>query len=78
MRGNDRFPSQEIVAHIRKLYPVGCRVKLVHLGNDPYSELLPGDLGTVSIIDDTGTIFVNWDRGSTLGIVYGVDIVRKL
>ena len=24
-------------------------------------------------IDDTGSIFVNWDNGSTLALVYGVD-----
>lgn len=78
MRKNDRFPSPEIVSHIREIYPRGCRVKLIHMGEDPYSKLVPGDLGTVSTVDDTGTIFVNWDCGSTLGIVYGVDVVRKL
>lgn len=78
MRNSDRFPSPEIVAHIREIYPEGCRVKLVYMGEDPYSRLVPGDLGTVSTVDDTGTIFVDWDSGSTLGMVYGVDVIRKL
>ncbi len=78
MTNRNRFPSREIVEQVRKLYPAGCRVQLIHLDDDPHSDLLPGDLGTVSIVDDTGTIFVNWDRGSTLGMVYGVDKVRKL
>jgi hypothetical protein len=46
--------------------------------NDPYTDLKPGDKGEVSFIDDTGTIFVNWDRGSSLGIVYGEDSCKKI
>ena len=46
--------------------------------NDPYTKLKPGDRGTVSMVDDTGTIFVNWDCGSSLGVVYGEDHIRKI
>ena len=46
--------------------------------DDPYSKLKPGDKGTVSCVDDTGTVFVNWDCGSSLGAVYGVDEIRKI
>lgn len=74
---NSGFPDRGIVEHIRRLYPVGCRVELVHM-NDPYSKLAPGDCGTVSSVDDTGTVFVNWDRGSGLGIVHGVDRIRRV
>lgn len=73
----NRFPSQETVSRVRELYPSGCRVELVRM-NDPYSKLKPGDQGTVDFVDDTGTIFCNWDNGSTLGVVYGEDIVKKL
>ena len=34
--------------------------------------------GTVRSVDDTGTVFVRWDNGSGLGVVYGVDRIRKL
>ncbi len=71
------FPSGEIVTRLREQYPKGCRVELVQM-NDPYSELKPGDQGTVDFVDDTGTIFCSWDTGSTLGVVYGEDIVKKL
>ena len=53
------------------------RVELVQM-DDPYSRLKPGDKGTVRLVDDTGTMFVDWDCGSGLGVVYGVDRVRKL
>ncbi len=58
-------------------YPVGSRVELMHM-NDPYSKLQPGDLGTVTAIDDMGTIFCSWDRGSGLGVLYGIDSIRKV
>lgn len=60
------FPSKEIVERLRKQYPEGSRVELVSM-NDPYTTLRPGDRGTVSGVDDIGTLFVNWDNGSGLG-----------
>ena len=37
-----------------------------------------GTLGTVSGIDDTGSIMVRWDNGSGLFVVYGEDVVEKV
>lgn len=75
--GNNSFPSRDTVAMVRGMYPVGCRVELVGM-DDPYSRLAPGDQGTVTAVDDAGTVFVNWDCGSGLGVLYGVDQIRKL
>lgn len=47
---------------------VGDRVRLVRC-TDEYTRLRPGELGTVSFIDDTGTVHVDWDSGSKLGLV---------
>ncbi|MEY8392584.1 DUF4314 domain-containing protein [Lachnospiraceae bacterium 45-W7] len=74
---NNGFPNPETVERVRKMYPPGCRVELIQM-DDPYSRLKPGDQGTVRLVDDTGTIFVDWDSGSGLGIVYGEDRVKKL
>lgn len=74
---NNHFPDQRTVERVRKMYPEGTRVELVEM-DDPYSRLKPGDKGTVRLVDDTATIFVDWDSGSGLGIVYGVNRVRKL
>lgn len=71
------FPIWEIVERMRKMYPKGTRVELVRM-DDPYSRLKPGDKGTVRFVDDTATIFVDWDSGSGLGIVYGKDQAKKL
>lgn len=77
MNLNNGFPNRNTVEKVRDWYPKGCRVSLVSM-DDPYSRLTPGTQGTVEFIDDTGTIFVNWDCGSQLGIVYGADRIRKL
>ena len=71
------FPSKEQVEGVRMAYPKGTRVELVFT-DDPYTKLQPDDLGTVNDVDDTGTVFVKWDKGSTLGMVYGVDVIGRV
>jgi len=71
------FPSKDTVERLRKEYPHDTRVELLWM-NDPYSMLKPGDQGTVDFVDDSGTVFILWDSGSTLGVVYGEDAVKKL
>ena len=71
------FPSKETVQRLRERYPVGTRVALLHM-SDPYSKLKPSDEGTVDAVDDIGTVFVNWDCGSGLGVAYGEDRIRRL
>ncbi|GHV39787.1 hypothetical protein FACS189490_03930 [Clostridia bacterium] len=73
----NNFPSKEQVARLREQYPEGTRVELISM-DDPYSKLKPGDRGSVGAIDDTGTIFVDWDRGSGLGLLYGVDSFKRV
>jgi hypothetical protein len=46
----------------------GDRIELIHT-NDPYTNLRPGDRGTVVLVDDLGTPHVVWDNGSSLGLV---------
>lgn len=71
------FPKKEQVERIRRQYPPGTRVELIRM-EDPHSNLQPGDRGTVSAVDDIGTIHCRWDCGSGLGLAYGEDQFRKL
>lgn len=71
------FPSSEVVEKLRKEYPEGTRLSLISM-DDPYSKLVPGDRGTVKHVDDGGTIHMSWDKGGSLGLVYGEDSFRKL
>ena len=77
MIAKGKFLGPYTVHMVRKLYPAGCRVELIRM-DDPYSTLPPGARGTVMLVDDTGTVFVDWDCGSSLGVVFGVDEIRKL
>ena len=71
-----RFPRRETVERLRREYPVGCRVELIHM-EDPQAPPT-GTLGTVVGVDDTGSIMVRWDNGCGLNVVYGVDECRKV
>jgi hypothetical protein len=77
MKNINNFPTKATVEQIRATYPSGCRVELVSM-DDPYTKLQPCERGTVCFVDSTGTIFVDWDCGSSLGVVYGVDHISKL
>ena len=50
----------------------GDRIRLVCI-SDEWTRLRPGTLGTVSGVDDLGTVHVRWDDGNTLGLVPGED-----
>ena len=70
------FPSREVVNMLREKYPKGTRVVLLEM-DDPQAPP-SGTKGTVRSVDDTAGIGVNWDNGSTLSAIYGVDRIRKI
>lgn len=51
---------------------VGRRVRLAFCA-DPWSPPPAGTLGTVTSVDDVGTVHVAWDNGSRLGLIPGID-----
>lgn len=67
------IPKQSDVLKTRSRYHVGARVVLVFM-NDAQAPPV-GTKGTVTHVDDIGTIHVKWDNGSTLGVVWGEDRV---
>lgn len=70
-----RFPSREEVERVRNEYPKGCRVVLERMDDMQAPPI--GTKGTVRGVDDTGSIMVKWDNGSSLHVVYGEDRCRK-
>jgi hypothetical protein len=70
-------PSERTVERLRKQYPVGSPVRLVET-NDPHPGLDAGACGRVDFIDDAGTIFVDWDCGLSLGVIYGAGSIERL
>ena len=67
----------EMLKQLKAYYTAGTRVMLIRM-SDPYTNLRQGDQGTVMMVDDIGTIHVNWDCGSSLGVVFGVDECRRI
>ena len=64
------------LAELRKEYLVGTRVVLIKMDDIQAPPI--GTKGTVKGVDDIGSIMVAWDNGSSLNVVYGEDIVRKV
>ncbi len=69
--------SADTLKRLKDSYIPGTRVVLIEM-NDPYTKLMPGDKGTVTGVDDIGTIHVKWDRGGSLGVVFGEDSCRTI
>lgn len=70
------FPRKEIVEKIRIEYPIGTKVELIKMEDIQAPPV--GTKGTVMGVDDAGSLMMNWDNGSGLHVIYGVDRVRKL
>lgn len=54
----------------------GQRIRLVsveRVPNHPPCDLVPGDEGTVTLVDSLGTVHVAWDRGGEYGLIPGHD-----
>ncbi|MHB8963091.1 MAG: DUF4314 domain-containing protein [Saccharofermentanales bacterium] len=70
-----RFPNKDVVERIRRQFPVGCRVELLCM----YDVQAPpiGTKGTVTGVDDTGSVMVSWDNNCGLNVVYGEDLCRR-
>ena len=71
-----RMIRPEELKRLREEYPAGTRVELVQM-EDPQAPPV-GTKGTVTGADSLGDLLVNWDNHSSLNVVWGVDVVRKL
>lgn len=69
--------ERQKIARTQLNYPPGTRLELISMGDDP-RPVEPGTRGTVRVVDDMGTIHMDWDNGRSLGLVPGEDSFRKL
>ena len=70
------FPNKNIVEKLRIQFKKGTRVRLVKMDDSQAPAI--GTLGTVLGVDDTGSIMVSWDNGSSLNVIYNVDKCVKI
>ena len=68
--------SREALGHLRQTYPTGTRVELISM--DDMQAPTPGTQGTVMGVDDIGSVMVVWDNGSSLNVLWQVDVIRKV
>lgn len=68
--------SQKTIEKLKKEYPQGTRIKLIQI--DDFQAPPSGTLGTIKGIDDVGNLLVQWDNGSSLNILYGLDQFEKI
>lgn len=71
-----KISNRKMIERICKLYPAGTRVELVRMEDAQAPPI--GTHGTVLAVDDTGSLIMQWDNGSTLNVIYGVDKVKIL
>lgn len=71
-----RNVRREEVKILREQYPKGTRVELVQM--DDLQAPPIGTKGTVCGVDDTGSLLMKWDNGSSLNVIFGTDLVRKI
>ena len=69
-----KFPSREQIAALRERYPRGTRVELLCM-DDPQAPPT-GTMGEVIGVDDAGQLLVQWETGSSLSLIPGVDSFR--
>jgi hypothetical protein len=70
------LPTKAEIECLRVTFPAGTRIELIEM-DDPQAPPA-GTLGTVTGVDDTGSLLVHWDSGSSLNVIYGEDKVRKV
>ena len=68
--------QKEIIYHLQEDFPRGCRVELIRM-DDPQAPPI-GTCGTVIGVDAFGTIHVDWDNCSRLGVAYREDDCRRI
>ncbi len=67
-----RFPNDAELKALRERYPAGTVIRMINMA-DNIAPVPCGTIGRVVIIDDAGSIHMNWDNGSGLAIIEGVD-----
>ena len=68
--------NKNIINKLKKDYPIGTRITLVKMDDVQAPPI--GTIGTVKGVDDTGSLLVSWDNGSSLNVIYNVDEVEKV
>ena len=71
-----RFPNKEQIEMLRKEYPAGTKVELLAMDDKQAPPV--GTIGEVIAVDDVGQLVMQWQNGSGLNLIPGMDSFRKV
>lgn len=74
--GNEIFIFEVSMMKENKYYP-GDRIQVIEC-KDPYHPLLPGETGTIEVVDSLGTLHCRWNSGRRFGVCLEEDEIRKI
>ena len=66
----------EVLEKLRKDFTPGTKVVLEEM-SDPHRNMPEGLKGTVMHVDDAGGIHIQWENGSSLAALHGIDRIKK-
>ena len=66
----------EVLEKLRKDFPPGTKVVLEEM-NDPFRNMPEGLTGKGVHVDDAGGIHIQWENGSSLAALHGIDRIKK-
>lgn len=69
--------NSEELKKIKEQYPIGTKIRLDKDMDDSY-PVKAGTIGEIDYIDDAGQIHMNWETGSSLALIIGVDTFTVL
>jgi hypothetical protein len=78
-----KYPNKERLEQLRSAYPDGTRIVLLQMDDaqaPPNVCSAPGGktFTLAERMEDTGSLLVHWDNGSTLNVLYGIDRCLKI
>lgn len=62
---------QAKIQEIKKKYKKGTKIKLIKMYD--IQAVPPNTIGIVDHVDDIGTLHINWENGSSLGLIEDKD-----
>lgn len=71
-----RKMTKEFLKELKEFYTPGTKVRLVKMKDTQAPPV--GTIGEVTLVDDIGTVHVKWENGSTLGVVFGEDVINPV
>ena len=71
-----KYPNKEQIEMLRKEYPAGTKVELLAMEDVQAPPV--GTIGEVVHVDDIGQLVMQWESGSGLNLIPGVDKFRKV